>query len=277
MKGRVTLMHKDKKVASCYLGKDQMLTQIYAIYDETLLPVVAQKETLQNLQKWITGRFTAKTRRDFSTYRDFYAFDSKNLSSAMDRYWMKESKDDVWEEINPLDRFENLTDEIETIVFSPNKAKNLVFEWNSPNLTIPFETESYLLKENGKLYLLQGSPKRQMDQYKKALEHDIPMASREYFLYRDQLFTKVELSVSDNVEYIPFEEYFLLYERKKDAGHFSNILGCCEFFGIPGYEQFLRSVVEFTRITGNKDWRLSDIGVLRNSDTLEIIGFHPLI
>jgi len=277
MKGRVTLMHKNKKVASCYLGKDQMLTQIYSVYDESRLPVVAQKDTLQNLQKWITGRFTAKARKDFSVYRDFYSFDAKNLSSVMDGYWIKEDKEDTWESVNPMNRFENITDEIETLVFSPNKMRNSVLNWDSPNLTIPFETESFILKENGKFYLLQGSPKRQMDQFKKGLEHGVPLAPREYTLYKDQLFTKVELSVSEDTEYIPLEEYFLIYEKQKDVGHFSNVLGCCEFFKIPEYKEFLKNVVDFAKITGNSDWRLSDIGVLRNSETLEIIGFHPLI
>jgi hypothetical protein len=46
-----------------------------------------------------------------------------------------------------------------------------------------------------------------------------------------------------------------------------------KYFGGDG----LRSIVEFTKLTGNKDWRLSDIGVLRDSDTLENLGFHPLI
>lgn len=277
MKGRVTLMHKNNKVASCYFGKGQTLTQIYSVYDEKLLPVVAQKDTLLNLQKWINGRFTAKSRSDFSAYRDFYSFDAKNLSSVMDGYWIKEEKSDSWDEVNPFKSFENITDEIENIVFSPDKVKNAVLNWDSPNLTIPFETESYVLKENGKFYLLQGAPKRQMDQYKRAVEHDIPLAPREYVLYKEQLFTKVELSISEEVEYIPFEEYFLAYEKQKDIGHFANILGCCEFYKIPGYKTFLENVAHFTEVTGNRDWKLSDIGVLRNSDTLEILGFHPLI
>ena len=277
MKGRVTLMHKNDKVASCYFGKGNTLTQIYAVYNESLLPVVAQKNTLVNLQKWISARFTADTRPDFESHREFYTFDSKNFSSVMDGYWIKTEKTETWDDINPHKQFQNANDEIEKLIFSPDSVANEVFDWTSPNLTLPLESESFLLKDKNKFFLLLGEPKRKMDQYKKGLEMNIPFAEREYLVYKDSLFTKVALDISESVEYIPFEEYFLICDKPKGGSHLDAIRECCKQFNIPGAEAFFDNLLEFIKEAHIPDWRISDIGVLRNSDTLEILGFHPLI
>lgn len=278
MKGRVTLMHGEEKVASCYFGKGGILTQIYAVYNMDHMPVVAQGEdNLLGLQKWMNARFTANNRLDLAPYRDFYHFDSRNFTSVMDDYWIKCEKTEKWEDINPYKNFCNDTDELEKMLFFPESMKNEVPNWDSPNLTIPFECETLLCKEDGKFFLLQGNPRERMKDYRLALEKNHPVAERQYVIHNDKLYSRVNLSIDKDTEYIPFEEYFLSYKRDESISHFENVFACCKKYEIPGYEQFFRTVISYAGGVGMRDCKLSDIGVLRDRKTLEIKGFHPLI
>ena len=55
-----------------------------------------------------------------------------------------------------------------------------------------------------------------------------------------------------------------------------NLAHCCEYYEIPEWKEFFTNMSKFDEAVGNTERELSDVYVLRDSNTLKIIGFAPL-
>ena len=271
-------MHKDTKVASCYFDKRGYLTQVIKVYNEEHLPVIAQKNTLMNLQKWISMRLTSKERTDLAEFLTIYdeeLLNTLHATSLFDCYWFCDEDTATWDDVNPYKHFDNNLDLVEQLLLSPSVSMELLPS-SSPNLTIPGSKTQYWYKDGESLYLLFLNAKQEMNAYNKVKNKDFPVSEMEYFIYKSQLFAKKKMLVSDTMEYIPFEEYYVLFEKNQKHSRYQKLLDCCEHFNIPESKDFFIKMMEYDTLTNNDDRELNDIGVLRNPDTLEIVGFHTL-
>lgn len=279
MTGLHYLMHKNKKVATCYFDKNGFLKQIYEIHDENHMPVMTKNNPLQGLQQWLALRFANKRRPDIARLKAFYGdkLSPNTMASLLDAYWFQNTeKKQTWEEINFFDNFDARTDSVENSLFSHGSVSRSSFNPDSPNLTIPGLGERYWLRQGSSFFLLYKNAQKEMQEYKKARANNLSILPREYILYNDLLMTKVKSETSAKIERIPLEEYYIASDKVKNHSKVQNLISCCEQFQLPDYRNFFSLIADFDDLIGIEERELSDIGVLRDNETLEIIGFHSL-
>ena len=280
MNGLATLMHKDIPVAQCYFGSNGKLEKIEEIYEEARIPVLASGEEnrLIQLQKWISSRTLSMNRTDVAELSGFYgdsALQSQNYISLYDCYWFRKKDDTKWEDVNC--RFlMNKEDPVENALLRPNLVNRFTNFGTSPNVTLPGDELRLWYREGRALFLLYGNAKEKMEEYSVAKDLKINMLEREYMFYEDMLFAKIPVLTSEKQECIPFEEYYVAFQKdpKKSKAH--NLADCCEFYGIRGWKEFIDDMLHLDETIGNESRDLNDIFVLRDSDTLKPMCFHPL-
>lgn len=281
MTGIYILMHKDEEVAILEFDGFGTLKSIKVINEKLMPPGIFTEYTNPNiqLQKWIISRELAANRHDLIPYRDFYqngTFDSACGISLMDCYWVCPivKKDNYsWEKINAFHNWDYSNDIIWTMLYSPEDLY-LVNSKNSPNLTMPGNEPRLWKIKNNKYYLLSKDAQNVMMEYKKAKEARLSIiAPKEYELISKQIFAKWESECDESIESISF---YNLYQAvaNPDETKTRNLVNCCQFFDIPGWKGFFEELSELEKLSPLYAKELYDIHVLRNSESLEYIGFE---
>lgn len=280
MKGNCTLMHKNTKVAACNFDTRGYLKALGKIYDEKRMPVnIESPNVMLDLQRWLLDRSVATNRKDLAKYREFYgsdAFLSATGVSFFDCYWFSSANHKDWEQENPYDNWDSDEDSLYLMEFFPEEVReHRAHEYTtSPNFTIPGNKQRLWYKTDTGLYLLHGNPQKEMNDYKKA-ENIQNVKERNYITLYGEIFTSILMETSKDIERVPFNLLYNICE-KEDKSKMQNLQACCEKFQIPDWRDFFANMFEFDEKIGNTERELSDIGVLRNSKTFEIIKFEDL-
>ena len=159
------------------------------------------------------------------------------------------------------------------MIAHPEKINGRINQ-SSPNFTISGRHQRFWYKADGALYLLHGPAKKKMDEYKIAGKDGI-VSEKSYVILAGNVYAAEVSRTNTEIERISFEDYYSAVDtigKSKAKG----LQICCEHFGIPNWKDFISQVCEVDEKTGNESRELSDIGVLRNAKTLEIIGFDKL-
>lgn len=280
MKDTQILMHKGDKVAECKFDSRGYLKAITRVYDEKLLPVgidLCKEGEIPklDLQRWILSRGLAVNRKDIAPLREFYggdAFQTQTALSLFDTYWFADGEHKDWEELNPYRNWDCKTDSVFLMFNHPEDIR--IINLNSPNLTIPGKFQRLWYSMDGKHYLLHGDAQREMAIYKQGKENPL-IAKREYKVLYGQIYAAIAAETSEDVEWVSFEDIYNSCQDPEKPKSW-NIKYCCEKYGIPDWMNFFKSMSDFDEKIGNDSRELCDVGVLRDTHTLEMIGFARL-
>lgn len=280
MKGTQILMHKDKKVAECRFDSRGFADEITKVYNESLLPPIINiyeegNKPKINFRRWVLSRGLSNNRKDIAPKREFYGgenFLSAHAFSLFDCYWFANTECKDWESANPYDNWNPATDSLFLMLFNPDELRRI--NTDSPNLTIPGREQRIWYKIDGDLCLLNMNAQKEMAAYKMGKSNPV-VAKREYVVLYEHIFSAMKAETSKTVERISFEEiYNAVADPTKSKA--CNIKTCCEKFGVPKWLEFFEYMGAFDEATGNTGRELCDVGVLRDADTLEMIGFSKL-
>lgn len=278
MKDTQTLMHKDKKVAECRFDSRGYLKKIGKVFDAKHLPVCVdpEKETFMlDMQRWVLSRNLAASRRDIAPLREFYgteAFQTKLGLSLFDGYWFATKEANDWDACNAYDNWDCKKDSVFLMFAYPEELR--IISTDSPNLTIPGRAHKLWYKEEDGFYLLHGDAQKEMARFK--LAEGCPyVARRSYQVVAGQIYAAMKSETGKNVERIPLEDYYnACHDPSKTK--FKNLETCCETFGLKGWRDFITQMSAFDDKISNTTRELCDVGVLRDPDSLEFIGFAKL-
>lgn len=272
------LMHLDTPVAMYSCQKNGDFQALKEVYNEKLLPDRTREYDIA-LRRWLLLRRRSSQIREFSQARNFYGaeyFKSENLRSMYDTYWIKESKDEdtTWEEVNPHENWDSSIDSIFMLLYYPQEFEG--YDESSPNLTIPGVEPLVWYDSDGVIGLINQDSQQDMEAYRLSLKNGIKsVAKREYKIIAGRVFSFRKASTSEKIERIPFDVFY--NEFKDDSlSKIQNIKNCCDNYGITGWETFTQDIVGYSQLVPQKTIELSDIGILRRTDTLECIGFDQL-
>lgn len=279
-------MHKDKCVADCKFDKNGYLKEIIKIHDEKLLPpgiCLNDEETkpIFELQRWLLLRNISTSRHDIATYREFYgskAFSTDTSISLFDCYWFADNKKFAkaeyidWEKENAFDNWNHKQDALYMMMAHPDELYRI--KGDSPNFTVPGKEQRIWYRSHDKLVLLHGSAQQEMDLYKRAKDNNI-ILNRKYVILAEQVFTVTEAQTSKDIEVVSLDSLYYSCEDKNKSKA-QNLTTCCRTFGIPGWNDFLNNLFMLDETINNTSRELADISVLRDSNTLEYIGFAKL-
>lgn len=271
-------MHLDTPVALYSCQKNGDFQTLKEVYDEKLLPDRTREYNIA-LRRWLLLRRRSSQIREFSQARNFYGaeyFKSDNLRSIYDTYWIKDSDDEdiSWDEVNPHENWDSFTDSIFMLLYYPQEFEG--YDESSPNLTIPGVDPLIWYNSDGVLGLINQDSQQDMETYRLSLKNEInSVAKREYKIIAGRVFSFKQASTSASIERIPFDVFY--NEFKDDSlSKIQNIRSCCDNYGITKWEPFIQDVVKFSQLVPQKTIELSDIGILRDVNTLECIGFDKL-
>lgn len=285
-----TIMHKDDAVISFIMDKRGVAEKIIEIYNKQLLPFyISEKDQDKEseikllLQMWLLERTISKTRKDIEPLIAFYGadlFKSNHLVSLNDCYWMMDDTPDKnnekWEDVNPFKKWDYKEDEYFNLIHSPTNVRELSKE--SPNLTLSGMNKRFWYRnKDGKLGIITEDSRADMMLYKTAKEisADSVVSVRDYIISKGIIYSFHEVETNENVERIPFN---VLYDEVADDNNSKlvNLENCCKKYNIPKWKEFIGNIIKLDEKTGNKERNLCEIGILRDSNTLEIIGFEKI-
>lgn len=270
-----TLMHKNVPVASLKVTPDGILEDVVKVINPEFLPE-NNGNVKRSLQRWLMLRQISRSRKDISPLRDFYGskmFISKNMRSLYDCYWLK-SESETWEEINAFENWDYQTDDILLALINPVEFEEISYD--SPNLTISGADNALWFYDEKHLGQITNNAQRQMNNYKTAVKNGISILKpRKYLLIYSMIFVFTPSDTSQNIESIAFDTLYNQTEDEK-LNKMENLQKCCEHFKIPDWRRFINQMMEYDRLCKNSERELSDIRILRDADTLDIIRFDKL-
>ena len=277
------IMHKDKKVVTADIDKRGFIEKNFTIHDVSLLPCSyseSEEDIRVGLQRWMLSRMLGRTRMDIAPIKSFYGpdiFNSKNMVSLFDSYWIRNNEDETWDNVSPY-REENWDPEEDCYFELLNDPENTFDVDNkSPNLTIPGVEHRFWYVYKGKIGLITENSQSDMKIYKKAKELGLLdyVAEREYIIRRGTIYSFHPTGTDENIERIPFD---VLYDSVADENlkKIENLSNCCEKYGVKDWRGFFSAVMKIDKESEEGERNLCEIGVLRNSDTLEVIGFEKI-
>lgn len=270
------LMHKDTPVCSFILSVSGKIGNVKVINND-LFPWSGQSET-SCLKRWMLLRKTSPNRHDLAQIAGFYGpiiKNTDNLCSLFDCYWVKDEEDHYsWDDISPFNCNDFTQDGLYLSVVKPRKF--VKFTENSPNLTIPGVQPLFWHIEDGYTGLINSDAQLDMSLYKLAQKEGIDIfKKRKYIIISNIIYTFKKTETSPQIERIPFDQLFLETEDR-NFSMTENLKRCCLKNEIPDWEDFIRKLIQFNKLSEDKKIELSDIGVLRDSDSLKYIGFDKL-
>lgn len=281
-------MQKNYRVMELEISNDG--TRIAAgekIYDEKRIPVGVLSQS--DLNRWWTKRSIPASRSGIDK-----ALRILNLRmpqelltkcfglSLSDQYWVKpEGMKENWEDINFFDN--EFSEDVGNILFG-SKLKSDSLDMMSPDCT----ADGYLKKKwkiiDGERCLVKGGANFFQEpfneviasiiaetlniphaEYKLAYEgkNHMPVCVCADFITRD-----TELITASSINRVlPYEDGESKYI------HFTR---CCEHLSIPEWQKSLDEMLTLDYIVANQDRHMGNFGALRNTDTLEYIGFAPI-
>ena len=272
------LMHKDTVVAEISISKNNLNVNAVTVKNPDLFPY-ANDTDINSIRRWILNRKTAINRKDILPLIRFYGeqqYTSDNLCSLLDCYWLKDKDSPLtWNQISPYQQttFEN--DSIFLSIIQPNDFEKFIP--NSPNLTLSKKQPLFwhILEDTKERGLLNFDAQIDMNLWKCAqkLHLDI-VKERIYLIIAGYICTFTVATTNEDIEKIPFHQLYLsVLDATKSKSE--NLKECCKYYNIPNWQNFLNQIIEFNKHS-DMPIDIMDIGVLRNTKTLEYIGFDKI-
>lgn len=290
------LMHKDDKVCILDLSSDGILEDRGRRYVQELLPLPAQKD-IYFLRDWLYSRAISRARHGINkTLAKLKLPNTNSLLlqnlglSLVDCYWLCPVDAELaWCDVNMFSNdFNDLLYEV-----SDDSIKEIRSTRFSPNASLQGELQKkWVIDGDGKRVLLKGNYGNSWQQSlneKFATEINARQPKSFPYVKYDLLKTVFEnedavicksdnFITSDKEEFIPLWD---VYCGTKNPGYESLYQTCiraCVERGLDQeyVEQFLSYQIELDFIISNTDRHFNNIGLIRDSDTLEFKRFAPI-
>lgn len=261
-------------------------SEIVKINNEELLPLSLRKEcTMEKLNEWLKRRSIPETREGLKEVKEEFGTGwmiNKNYLSLSDQYWLKK-RTETWKKINYFSN--NYSQDIGKMFFTPWQLNQNRFNSDSPDLTTggvlrkrwaqnPDKT-SYLLKAESKATHQEPLSEVLVSVLCEQLGI-IQSAGYDLFIEGTTMCSKCENFITPDTDLVTADQIYFDEERKDNESVFDHLLRMCELYDIPDAEEYLKALVFIDKCSGNEDRTLSNIGFIRDINTMKFIGPAPL-
>ena len=277
-------MHKNDILCHFYVTDEYI--RIDEICDEFHLPYYFKKKSFnsENFVDWLSKRSIPESRpkRDdliaASGEKTMFGLILQNKGlSLTDQYWIKaEDSSETWEDVNFYKNgYEELTGDILIkneggFCLSPDISTNGVL----PKAWRRREGIDYLFKFGKKPFYQE--PFNEIEASKIAAQFPLLNAvPYKLGIYEGKYASVCANFITEDTEFVPAAQIY-----RKEDDKFGNIritlLSELREMGINGASKWLDQMLIFDYMICNSDRHLGNFGVIRNSDTGEILGMAPL-
>ena len=279
------LMHKDIQCGVIAIDRDSSALSEFRLLDDRYAPFLGNADN-RLMKLWWNHRAVPGSRRDMleairragcGNRHDYLA---KNLAlSISDTYWICPMELELkW---NDVDLHRRLNTAQDAVVFHNGTSYD-------PNASLGGEMSKYwdmskerpaLIKKAYEDYGQQSVNELFATEVHSRQKAGIPYV--EYLHYRSDdnaLCTRCEAFTSETIEFIPAYEILRSRKQKKDRSDCDQYIDICEEHGIK--REVMQNFIDYMILTdlaiSNTDRHLQNFGVLRDADTMKLIGPAPL-
>lgn len=288
-----TLMHKNVPVVDIQIDETGFIAKILAIHDESHLPIginiVKSSIDRKSLNDWWIGRSIPASRDGIDA-----ALQSLHISvptllidkcyglSLSDHYWISPKGFGLlWENVN---FFQNdFSIDMGEVLFGHEPYDSNLVNLMSPNNTSDgWLKKKWIISDNKRFLLKGGSGPYQQEPYNEVIASTIMQRLGinhvEYALNidDDKPYSLCEIFVTVNTELMPTWRVIQSSKRPNDCSVFDHFINCCDALRVPGIKDSINRLLVVDYIIANEDRHWSNFGLLRNADTLEMIGITPI-
>ena len=291
-KKTMILMHKDKLVASIDFGLTGTFSKLNGFYSRPLMPPgtrVLDNFVEKRMKDWMENRMIPLKREHFAEFmikKDFqhpiqFYFLNHGLS-LNDAYWIA-SKEQIeagilWKDINYFNN--NFSPEASMSMMGLNT--NLSPSCNSPDFSTNGLSPKVWIKENGKNVLCKSGNKENNYQevFNEVIASEIAYRMGLDCVKYDLAFLtdndgnkvpicKCENFCNEDWEFIPAKNLVIENEEIGKNGYI-------EYMKKLNLGSYIFQMLSFDYIIANMDRDATNYGLIRDNNTLEIIGMAPL-
>ena len=287
-----TLMHLNQKVVDLIFDDKGYIRAAATVYDVNHLPVGSLDDkgnlSFSKLSEWWNERSIPLSR---SGIQD--VFDKLNIANSQplllkcfglslsDQYWIKpKSQDMSWEVVNFFNN-EFSEDVGELLLGGRLKKKDL--DLSSPDNTSIGNLKKRWKIIDGKRILIKGGsnpfrqePYNEVVASKVADVLGIPHISYSLKEIEGYPYSICEDFIKEDEDLVPAYLINKTLKKNNNDSNYTHLLKCSKTLCIKEFKAFLDRLIVFDFIIANEDRHFNNFGVIRNSKTLEFIGFAPI-
>lgn len=290
------LMHKDDAVCLLDLSQDGLIENRGRYCVKELLPLPAQKD-IYFLQHWISSRAISRARHGINKTLAKLKLPNtgslllQNLGlSLTDCYWFRPAELDVsWNEVNMYTNdFSDALYEISDV-----NIKRITHTRFSPNSSLQGELQKkWVIDSSGTRILLKGnygnSWQQSLNEKFASLINSKQPANFPYVSYelfrtnfdgKDAIICKSDNFIkSDAEEFVPLADVYCSVKNPGYESLYQTCVNACVNYGLDRkyIEEFLSHQIELDYIISNTDRHFNNIGLIRDSNTLQFKRFAPI-
>lgn len=273
---------KDEAVAELR-DENSVPVAITNVKNPELLPVFLQGNTDDRaFRKWLSERSIPEKREGLDEVKKQFGTDwmtNKNYASLSDHYWIK-WRDEKWKKVSFFTtRYSPI---VGNMFFEPWEVQGRI-KGVSPDLTTGgilkkcwrqnSDMSSYLVKAGSKA--ARQEPLSEVLVAVLCERLQIPCVHYELYIEGTTMCCRCDNIVTLDTELVPASDIYFKTPRKDGETVYSHLLKMCEQQGIDA-KKFLDQMIFVDNITGNEDRNLSNIGFIRDVNTMKFIGPAPI-
>lgn len=275
---------KDRKVMTLS-DRGGVPAGIRTIDAPELLPVILVKSpTDEKLRKWLEKRRIPETRDGLdkiSRHREDILIPEKNYATLTDHYWIR-WRTENWKKVNFFTNRYSL--DVGDCFFSPwrtdgRKKINLF----SPDLSTRGKIKKrWRQRDDLTSFIVKtGDSRCNQEPLNEVMASVLIECMDKIAGGAYSLYIEGTSMCCASANFVALDSELVTADQLIDAGDdkeisISHLLKCCEEYGIPGAEEYIRWLVFTDMLTGNAPRTLSSFGFLRNVDTMKFIGPAPV-
>ena len=287
------LCHKNINVLSFEIINDEIF-DIHSIYNEEHLPLFLQAKNITNkvtaLKEWWQGRCIPSSRQHLDNL--LTKLDGINLKSLpvksfglslSDQYWIKLQTSNLkWEDVNFYKN--DFSPDIGNLLFGNKLNKNINFV-SPDNTSDGWLLKKWIIKDNERFLLKGGSAPYEQEPFNEVLASkiceclNIPHIPYTLVKIKDSYFCSCKNITTENTELISAWNVLNTQNKNKRLSAFEHFINCCSELNIDSKENLkndLAKMILLDFIIANTDRHYNNFAFLRNSDTLQWLGFAPI-
>ncbi len=296
------LMHKNIPVAQISLDEEDINAKPHDVFisqkNKQYLPIGSQMNNMKFVEWW-QDRSIPKTRQGAKSALERLGY--KSVTNAMidnlalslnDCYWIKPVESDLtWESVNLFtnkfeDTFGELTFNKDSDTFDMRNKTKFKFAVSQGEVQ-----KKWCIDQDGKRYMVKGNYGNSYQQSINEVFASHLHALQGFKNYTPYFFTRITLEnnmsglgcksynfCSEQIESISAWELLQTTKIKQNISLYHPFKEICLGMGIKeeDFDYFMDYEIMTDFLLTNTDRHMNNISVLRNSETLELIGFAPI-
>ena len=277
---------KDNKVLTLK-DMEGVPSEVIKIDAPELLPLsLKQRCTSEDFRKWLKARSIPDEREGLDEIKKDFGEEwlhNKNYASLSDQYWIK-WRTETWKKIN---FFNNTYDrDVGDMVFKPWEISvQKRYRNNCPDLTtggilkkrwMQYSDKSSCLIKAGSIMTHQEPLSEVLVSVLAEQLGTIKCVKYDLWVEGVTICSKCDNFITQDTELVPASDIYYQKERGENESVYMHLLNACDDFEIPGAKEFIDWMIFIDNTTGNEDRNLSNIGFIRDVNTLKFLGPAPL-